>query len=120
MSKACVQRLELISVENITAAPTKVFVDTPHDVADFYLKLDATEDVAGGITVTVNTNESESATDEAVVHTFGALSATGVTKVLSGSASGQSLLGPQLSVDLSSITGTWDITVELWYSKTNE
>lgn len=118
-AKSCINRLEVYSSSGITGNANGLFIDTPEDVDEFYVKITATEDTAGGATVTLSTNESESATNLETVHQV-ALTATGVTRVASGSVSGTSLLGPQLYVAISSVTGEWTISVELWYAKESE
>lgn len=117
-SPACTQRLLLLSNDDQTTAEVGDYVAVPPNIGRYYIKYGVTEDVAGAITITVNMNEDKSATNEVVIDTQAALAATGVTRVLDSGVSGQDELGPYLQVDTSTVSGTWDYTVELWYSQT--
>lgn len=117
MNKACNNRLEIYSAAGITAdlaASTPVSI--PADVAEWYVKLTLTETSAGGITPTLYGNESTATTNPITIEAFGAISATGVTRQIYSSAD-FSLLPSYLFLGLASVTGTWTVLLELYYSK---
>lgn len=106
------RRTELYSAAGVTSSTVAgEYVNTPGDVGSYYLVIDATENSAGGVTVTVVTDEDGSGAG-GTVHTV-ALTATGVTRVPLEDVSGQKVLGRFLRVELSSLTGDWDVTVTL-------
>lgn len=109
------RQLALYSGAGVTSSTvTGDYVSTPQKVGPYYLKIDATENSSGGVTVTVVTSETNSGAGE-TVHTV-ALTATGVTRVALDAVSGQKVLGRYMRVELSTLTGDWDVDVTLEYA----
>jgi hypothetical protein len=112
---AATQKVTLYSDTGVTSSTvTGGYVTTPQFIGGYYLLIDATEQSAGGVTVTVVTSEINSGAGT-VVHQQ-ALTATGKTRIELEDVSGQKTLGRYLRVELSSLTGEWDANVTLEYA----
>ena len=116
MNKSCNNRLLIYSSTGITGAVTGSRVTIPHNIEEWYVKLTATETSAGSITPTLFGNETDSTTNPMTIEAFGAITATGVTRQVY-SAADSALLPGYLYLDLATVSGTFDITLELFYSR---
>lgn len=112
---SCNSALVVYNETGITGADTGDFIAIPNNIERYYIKIDATEVASGGVTVNLLTNESASTTD-AIPHNASALTVTGVTRVKDiDTSAGYDYFGPYVYVTTSSVTGTWDIIVTLYY-----
>jgi len=116
-SQSCTKVLNLYTGTTITGDDTGSFIVVPEGIEHYYLRMSATETSAGGATATVLFNETASETNAATLHAF-ALTVSAETRVLDTATSGSfDYLGPYVYVDVTSVTGTWEITVDLVYCR---
>ena len=109
------EELTLLSTGSSATVTEGSYFMVPANISRWYIKITATEDVAGSITVNLKGNEAKSATNEITIDTQ-ALTVTSLTRVLDASASGQDELPVYIQADTTSISGTWTIVVQLYYS----
>ena len=120
MSRACKYRMLVYSGTTITGDSDTARVTIPADVGDYYFKATFTEDSAGAVTATLYGNETDSITGAFILDDLGgAASSTSVNRAFRAamSATSQEVLPGYLYINTATVSGSWTLVVELFYSK---
>lgn len=117
MSRACVKELVIYEASGVTASFYGPYIAIPANLKDWYLLLDVTEAAAGVLISGFYTDEQNvtAAPVSTLNQTFSAISATTKARYFSAAAA-QALLGPYGYFRVISLTGTWDISLKMYYS----
>lgn len=105
--------IELYNSTGITGDDTGEFIALPANICTYYFLYQATENSAGSITLTVNENEIQSVSGAGNVWSPSAITSTSNGRILTLEAP----LAPYLYVAVSSVSGDWDLSVSIYYSK---
>lgn len=113
--KVCRSELNIASLAGVTGNQQSDAVRLPAGVGRWLLKISSTQNSAGGYTLKLQSSDDNSFTDS-LDNLSQAVVAAGVLYVDDASATEELLLG-RARVDISSVTGDWDIDVSLIYAE---